>query len=125
MTSSRLTLCPFPSTDECVPPPNQAELSSSRNVNGSVCLNQVCYYSDVEIGQGCVVENLAFVGFKTVDGVQQTFSDVRSKDNCKYGGYCDGSQKICIKTLNVGDACDADKKYGHAGLGSHPDRARY
>ena len=74
-----------------------------------MCLNQVCYYADVALGQACVVENLAFVGFKDVDGKSQQFSDVRSKDNCKYGGYCDGSQRICLKTLNVGEACSADK----------------
>ena len=101
--------CQLARDDECSPPSNQAELTSSRNVNGSVCLNQICYHADVEIGQACVVENLAFVAFKTVDGKSQQYSDIRSKDNCKRGGYCDGTQRICIKTLNVGDTCSADK----------------
>jgi len=66
-------------TDECSPPPNLAELKSSLNVNGSVCLNLVCYYDNVTVGEPCVLENLVFVGW-SVDGDE--FPDIRSRDKC-------------------------------------------
>lgn len=64
------------SPDECQPPSNADELRSALNVGGAICLNQQCYYSDVAVGDTCVVENVNYVTF--VAGVM--VSDIRSKD---------------------------------------------
>lgn len=54
-----------------------AELKSSLNVNGSICLNQVCHYSNVTEGSTCVVENVVFVGYHKD---KSAFADIRSRD---------------------------------------------
>lgn len=70
---------PFHIADECAPPSNYLELKSSLNVNGSICLNQVCHYDNRTIGEACELENLVFVGW---DANGNEFPDIRSRDKC-------------------------------------------
>lgn len=38
------------------------------------------------------------------------YINVVSRDNCQNGLYCDGTQKVCMKQLNEGASCSADKE---------------
>lgn len=103
--------CQFNRDDECEGPPDFADLrdTSSRglNVNGSICLNFVCTYANVTVGQTCQVENTGYIAYGA-DNAE--FVDIVSRDNCKIGLYCDTNSKVCIQQKEQGDSCDADKE---------------
>ncbi|KAH9910951.1 hypothetical protein B0H21DRAFT_782468 [Amylocystis lapponica] len=103
--------CQFNRDDQCLGPPNHHELADTTgyglNVNGSVCLNNVCMYANVTLGQTCVVQNTAYVAYGP-DGAE--YPDVVSRGNCQVGLYCDSQSLQCIQTRELGQACDADKE---------------
>ncbi|CED85392.1 hypothetical protein [Phaffia rhodozyma] len=99
--------CQVDRDDECSKADDWSDLSSSRNVNGSICLNQACQYQNVTLNSTCQIENLVFIEY-TTDG--NPVSDIRSRDNCRRGGYCDGTSLTCLRTLNIGESCTADKE---------------
>ncbi|KZO93102.1 hypothetical protein CALVIDRAFT_503437 [Calocera viscosa TUFC12733] len=101
--------CQLNRDDECLPPasPLAEQLSSERNVDGAICLNFQCLWANVSLGQGCEVENTVYTGYYPGGG---TFYDVVSRDNCATGGYCDGVQRVCMPTADVGGTCSADKE---------------
>jgi hypothetical protein len=63
--------------DECKPPSNYLDLRSFLNVNGSICLNQVCQYANKTDGETCEIENMSFVAYAK-NGSE--FADIRSRD---------------------------------------------
>ncbi|ESK95532.1 hypothetical protein Moror_12718 [Moniliophthora roreri MCA 2997] len=103
--------CQLNRDDQCQGPPNFKELAdhSNRalNVNGSVCLNNVCMWANATLNQECVVENIAYIAY-TASG--EEFIDIVSRGNCRLGLYCDSQSKRCMKNKKDGDRCDADKE---------------
>ncbi|EJU04845.1 hypothetical protein DACRYDRAFT_63093 [Dacryopinax primogenitus] len=102
--------CQLDRDDECAPPPNWQDLSSSMNSNGSICLSFVCQYQNATLGSACMVENVAYTGFESSGA---TFVQVVSRDNCKTPQYyCDGVQRVCLHVKPVGQACTGNKECG-------------
>ncbi|KAI0768849.1 hypothetical protein BD413DRAFT_562125 [Trametes elegans] len=102
--------CQFNRDDECEGPPNFKELADTTgfglNVNGSVCLNNICMWANVTVGQTCIVQNTAYTAY----GPDGEFIDIVSRGNCKVGLYCDAQQLVCVQNKAVGETCDADKE---------------
>ncbi|KAI0712940.1 hypothetical protein C8T65DRAFT_646169 [Cerioporus squamosus] len=102
--------CQFNRDDECEGPPNFKELADTTgfglNVNGSVCLNNICMWANVTVGLPCVVQNTAYTAY----GPDGEFVDIVSRGNCKVGLYCDAQQLVCVQTKAIGEKCDADKE---------------
>ncbi|GJE95852.1 hypothetical protein PsYK624_120430 [Phanerochaete sordida] len=102
--------CQFDRDDECEGPPNFKDLADKTgyglNVNGSVCLNNVCMWANATLGNTCVVENTAY----TVYSSSNESIDIVSRDNCSPGLYCDSQHMVCMQMKNLGDSCDADKE---------------
>ncbi|KAK0504880.1 hypothetical protein EDD18DRAFT_1126802 [Armillaria luteobubalina] len=102
--------CQLNRDDQCEGPPNFKELADESNlglnVNGSVCLNNICMWANVTEGETCVVENTAYIAY----GTNQEYIDIVSRGNCRLGLYCDSQQLTCIKTKDLGQTCDADKE---------------
>ncbi|CAL1707395.1 unnamed protein product [Somion occarium] len=102
--------CQLNRDDECEAPPDFQDLADNtglgRNVNGSVCLNNVCMWANVTLGLPCAVENVPY----TVYTQDTEFIDIVSRDNCRLGLYCDASQKVCMQMKELGESCQADKE---------------
>ncbi|KAF7361974.1 Smr domain-containing protein [Mycena venus] len=102
--------CQLNRDDECAPPPNAAELKDTTNrglnVNGAVCLNNVCMWANATAGQTCVVENTGYIAY----GASGEFIDIVSRGNCVVGLYCDAPTKQCMQEKAFGAACTADKE---------------
>lgn len=103
--------CQLNRDDQCAPPPNWQDLSDNskygRNVNGSVCLNNVCMWANVTVGQACVVENTAYMAYT---GNSELFVDIVSRGNCQLGTYCDSQSLVCTQAKQLEETCDADKE---------------
>ncbi|THH32302.1 hypothetical protein EUX98_g1895 [Antrodiella citrinella] len=102
--------CQFNRDDECEAPPNFKDLADTTgfglNVNGSVCLNNICMWANGTAGASCTVENTAY----TVYTLTSEFIDIVSRDDCKVGLYCDASQKQCLTQKDIGVTCTGDKE---------------
>jgi hypothetical protein len=102
--------CQLNRDDQCQPPDNWEQLADNTghglNFNGSVCLNNVCMYSNVTVGVACQVENTPYIGYSS----SGEFIDIVSRGNCMNGLYCDTSQKVCVQTKELSAACTADKE---------------
>ncbi|THU98636.1 hypothetical protein K435DRAFT_828381 [Dendrothele bispora CBS 962.96] len=102
--------CQMNRDDQCEGPPNHRELEDlthrGLNVNGSVCLNNVCMWANVTLGEDCVVENTAYTAYTA----GSEFIDIVSRDNCRVGLYCDAQQLKCMQEREEGEQCDADKE---------------
>ncbi|KAH9940416.1 uncharacterized protein BXZ73DRAFT_42631 [Epithele typhae] len=102
--------CQFNRDDQCDAPPNFKELADTTgfglNVNGSVCLNNICMWANETAGNPCVVQNTAYTAY----GPDGEFVDIVSRGNCKVGLYCDSQKLQCIQAKNIGETCDADKE---------------
>ncbi|KAJ7594785.1 hypothetical protein C8J56DRAFT_821765 [Mycena floridula] len=102
--------CQLNRDDQCLAPPNFQELADDSNrglnFNGSVCLNNQCYWANVTENDPCVVENTAYIGY----GGDGEFIDIVSRGNCRLGLYCDAQTTTCKANKLLGDACDADKE---------------
>ncbi|KAJ7614433.1 hypothetical protein FB45DRAFT_1110154 [Roridomyces roridus] len=102
--------CQLNRDDECEPPPNAAQLADTtnrgRNVNGAVCLNNVCMWANRTSGDSCTVENTAYIGF----GSGGEIIDIVSRGNCIAGFYCDSVALQCMAEKNLGESCSADKE---------------
>ncbi|TBU30294.1 hypothetical protein BD311DRAFT_691476 [Dichomitus squalens] len=102
--------CQFNRDDECEGPPNFKDLADTTgfglNVNGSVCLNNICMWANVTVGLPCIVQNTAYTAY----GPDGEFVDIVSRGNCKVGLYCDSQQLVCVQTKAIGEQCDADKE---------------
>ncbi|KAI0051223.1 hypothetical protein FA95DRAFT_354626 [Auriscalpium vulgare] len=103
--------CQLDRDDECEGPPNFMQLRDTTghglNVNGSICLNFVCQWSNVTVGQTCEVQNVGYVAYGSD---HQEFVNIVSRDNCQVGLYCDTNSKTCIQQKDFGTSCDADKE---------------
>ncbi|TFK44656.1 hypothetical protein BDQ12DRAFT_673342 [Crucibulum laeve] len=102
--------CQLNRDDQCEGPPNFRELADDTgrglNVNGSVCLNNVCMWANATLGTNCTVENTPYTAY----GVGGEFIDIVSRGNCHIGLYCDSAQKLCLQNKLLGDSCTADKE---------------
>jgi len=102
--------CQLNRDDQCEGPPNWKDLADTSgrglNVNGSVCLNNICMWANVTIGQTCVPENTGYTAY----GANGEFIDIVSRGNCALGLYCDAAEKVCKPEKNLGDSCTADKE---------------
>ncbi|KIK67102.1 hypothetical protein GYMLUDRAFT_850632 [Collybiopsis luxurians FD-317 M1] len=103
--------CQMNRDDQCEGPPNFRQLADTThrglNVNGSVCLNNVCMWANVTENEDCVVQNTAYIGYTASGG---EFIDIVSRGNCRVGLYCDAQTLKCFQEKNLGEACDADKE---------------
>jgi len=100
--------CKLNRDDQCAPPPNFRELADkNNNHNGSVCLNFQCMWSNVTLGQPCVVEQMPYTAYGAGN---YEFIYVVSRGNCVPELYCDAAQKICMQQKIFGAACTADKE---------------
>ncbi|KZT10965.1 uncharacterized protein LAESUDRAFT_789196 [Laetiporus sulphureus 93-53] len=109
--------CQLNRDDQCEGPPDHETLADQnglgRNVNGSVCLNNICMWANVTVGQPCEIQNIVYVAFGP-DG--HDYPDIvsryalRSWDNCRIGAYCDSAQRMCVQTKDIGAPCNADKE---------------
>ncbi|KAJ7462195.1 hypothetical protein B0H11DRAFT_2054567 [Mycena galericulata] len=102
--------CQLNRDDECEPPPNAAALADTTNrglnVNGAVCLNNVCMWANKTAGENCTVENTAYIAY----GATGEFIDIVSRGNCIVGLYCDSSALQCMAEKALGATCTADKE---------------
>ncbi|KIY74312.1 hypothetical protein CYLTODRAFT_427872 [Cylindrobasidium torrendii FP15055 ss-10] len=103
--------CQLNRDDQCQGPPDFKALAGKNelglNVNGSVCINNVCMWANVTEGEPCAVENTPYI----VYGVsRQETVDIVSRGNCRLGLYCDAQQHRCIAARRIGEECDADKE---------------
>ncbi|KAI0081314.1 hypothetical protein K474DRAFT_1656818 [Panus rudis PR-1116 ss-1] len=102
--------CQLNRDDQCEAPPDFKDLADHSglglNVNGSVCLNNVCMWANVTLGQPCVVENVPY----TIYTADTEFIDIVSRDNCRLGLYCDAASKQCMSMKELGADCTADKE---------------
>ncbi|TCD71624.1 hypothetical protein EIP91_007371 [Steccherinum ochraceum] len=102
--------CQLNRDDECEGPPDFKDLADHSgfglNVNGSVCLNNVCMWANMTAGSPCVFENTGYTVYTT----ETEFIDIVSRDNCKLGLYCDGTSKQCMAQKDLSAACTADKE---------------
>ncbi|KAK0461380.1 uncharacterized protein EV420DRAFT_1531768 [Desarmillaria tabescens] len=77
--------CQLNRDDQCEGPPNFKELADESNiglnVNGSVCLNNICMWANVTEGEACVVENTAYIAY----GTYQEYIDIVSRLNKDLG----------------------------------------
>jgi len=71
-----------------------------------VCLNNVCMWANITVGQACQVENTAYIAYAG----SREFIDVVSRGNCQVGSYCDSQQLVCVQMKAIGVSCDADKE---------------
>ncbi|KAJ3776508.1 hypothetical protein FB446DRAFT_292119 [Lentinula raphanica] len=82
--------CQMNRDDQCQGPPNYKDLLDTTNrglnVNGSLCLNNVCMWANVTENEDCVVQNTAYIGYTASGG---EFIDIEK---------------------DLGEACDADKE---------------
>ncbi|KAJ7262266.1 hypothetical protein B0H12DRAFT_1105041 [Mycena haematopus] len=102
--------CQLNRDDECAPPPNAAELADTTerglNVNGAVCLNNVCMWANATLNTPCIVENTPYTAY----GATGEFIDIVSRGNCVVGLYCDSASKQCLQEKAFGATCTADKE---------------
>jgi len=103
--------CQLNRDDECQGPPNFAELADKTNkglnVNGSVCLNNICMWANATAGSPCVVENTPYTAYGPGGS---EFIDIVSRGNCRIGLYCDSSKLQCMPNKALNEACEADKE---------------
>ncbi|KAJ3889287.1 hypothetical protein GG344DRAFT_89526 [Lentinula edodes] len=103
--------CQMNRDDQCEGPPNYKDLLDTTNrglnVNGSVCLNNVCMWANLTENDDCVVQNTAYIGY-TASGDE--FIDIVSRGNCRVGLYCDAQSLKCFQEKSLGVSCDADKE---------------
>ncbi|KAJ4468219.1 hypothetical protein J3R30DRAFT_3560244 [Lentinula aciculospora] len=103
--------CQMNRDDQCEGPPNYKDLLDTTNrglnVNGSVCLTNVCMWANVTENEDCVVQNTAYIGYTASGG---EFIDIVSRGNCRVGLYCDAQSLQCLQEKSIGDSCDADKE---------------
>ncbi|TFK75273.1 hypothetical protein BDN72DRAFT_832127 [Pluteus cervinus] len=102
--------CQLNRDDQCEAPDNFKELADTTgrglNVNGSVCLNNVCMWANVTVGLSCVVENIGYTAYEA----EGEFINIVSRGNCRVGLYCDSQQRVCMQNKVLGEACTADKE---------------
>jgi len=102
--------CQFNRDDQCEAPPNFKELADHTgfglNVNGSVCLNNVCMWANGTAGSSCTVENTPYIVYTS----KTEFVEIISRDDCTVGLYCDASAKQCMNQKVLGTSCTADKE---------------
>jgi len=103
--------CQLNRDDMCEPPPNFQELRDEKhrglNVNGSVCLNNICMWANVTAGQTCVLENTAYIAYEASGN---EYINIVSRGNCITGTWCDAQTLKCQPAKALGDSCDADKE---------------
>ncbi|KAJ3788664.1 hypothetical protein GGU10DRAFT_285956 [Lentinula aff. detonsa] len=103
--------CQMNRDDQCEGPSNYKDLIDTTNrglnVNGSVCLNNICMWANVTENEDCVVQNTAYIGYTASGG---EFIDIVSRGNCLIGLYCDAQSLKCLQEKDLGVSCDADKE---------------
>ncbi|EFI28116.1 hypothetical protein CC1G_14143 [Coprinopsis cinerea okayama7 len=102
--------CQLNRDDQCEPPPNADELADKTgrglNVNGAICLNNICMWANETEGNDCVLENTPYIAY----GIEGEFINIVSRGNCRTGFYCDGPTRKCLANKLEGDKCEADKE---------------
>jgi len=102
--------CQLDRDDECQPPPDNKDLKDTSahglNVDGAICLNFKCMWTNVTLGLPCAVENTAYISY----GANDEYIDIVSRDNCRPDLYCDSTQRVCIQRKDINTQCTADKE---------------
>ncbi|GJE89914.1 hypothetical protein PsYK624_060260 [Phanerochaete sordida] len=96
--------------EQCAPPRDDvaAALASGQNFDGAVCLNSVCMWANVTLGQGCVVDDTTYVD--TGPNGQQ-FGNRIVRHNCRTPQlYCDTNALQCFPTKLLGEGCAMDQE---------------
>ncbi|KAJ7111925.1 hypothetical protein C8R44DRAFT_711519 [Mycena epipterygia] len=100
--------CELNRDEQCAPPPNWADLASTQNFNGSICLRSVCMHANVTLGEQCITDNTTYID---VGPNGQQVANTVSRDNCQSPRfYCDPAQLVCQRTLPVHSLCQADQE---------------
>jgi len=103
--------CQLNRDDECAPPDNWKELAGtiSQNSNGSLCLQTLCMFANVTVGNQCMVDNTPYIAYSS-NGSE--FIDVVSRSNCRKDLYCDAQSNptVCVQRNSIGEKCEADKE---------------
>nr|XP_018262889.1 uncharacterized protein I303_04375 [Kwoniella dejecticola CBS 10117]OBR85047.1 hypothetical protein I303_04375 [Kwoniella dejecticola CBS 10117] len=113
----------YVSIDECAPPPEGMVLvvpnpndapegdvagDEGGTGNGSICLLGRCMWSNITLGQNCLIENTTYMGY---DHSGMSFTNTVIRDNCIQGqGYCDTSSNTCLPLLKIGQGCSTDRE---------------
>ncbi|KAG8886398.1 hypothetical protein FRB97_004933 [Tulasnella sp. 331] len=84
--------------DQCSPPPGSS--------SGQICLTFTCFWQNATLGNTCVVDNNAYIGYRA-NGSQ--FANIVSRDNCQSGLFCDSQVLTCKTQMLLGQSCSADK----------------
>jgi len=103
--------CQLNRDDQCAPPDNWKDLAGTitQNFNGSVCLQTLCQFANVTVGNTCIVDNTAYNAYYSNGS---DFIDVVSRSNCQKDLYCDATANptVCVQKKNFGQPCGADKE---------------
>ncbi|WWC62056.1 uncharacterized protein I303_104645 [Kwoniella dejecticola CBS 10117] len=115
--------CQLNRDDECAPPPEGMVLvvpnpndapegdvagDEGGTGNGSICLLGRCMWSNITLGQNCLIENTTYMGY---DHSGMSFTNTVIRDNCIQGqGYCDTSSNTCLPLLKIGQGCSTDRE---------------
>jgi len=65
-------------------------------------------WANVTLSQNCSIENVPYIVYDA--GGKNQYINVVSRDNCQNGLYCDGTKRVCMKQLDQGASCSADKQ---------------
>ncbi|OBZ66311.1 hypothetical protein A0H81_13750, partial [Grifola frondosa] len=100
--------CQLNRDDQCAPPPNWPDLASNQNFNGSICLQSMCMYANVTLGQRCVIDNITYIDIGP-DG--EEFSNAVTRHNCQTPRfYCNTNVPVCVPTKDIGMTCGTDQE---------------
>ncbi|KAJ6544975.1 hypothetical protein DFH09DRAFT_927697 [Mycena vulgaris] len=100
--------CELNRDEQCGPPPDWEDLSSTQNFNGSICLRSVCMHANVTLGERCITDNTTYLD---IGPSGQQVTNTVSRDNCQSPKfYCDPTQPICERTQPINSPCQADQQ---------------
>ncbi|KAJ7759343.1 hypothetical protein DFH07DRAFT_957958 [Mycena maculata] len=98
--------CELNRDEQCIAPPDWAHLASTQNFNGSICLQSVCMYANVTLGDRCITDNTTYID---VGPSGQQVTNTVTRDNCQSPQfYCNPTDLICERTLPIRSPCEAD-----------------
>ncbi|KAJ7081860.1 hypothetical protein B0H15DRAFT_853821 [Mycena belliarum] len=100
--------CELNRDEQCAPPADWAQLASTQNFNGSICLHSVCRHANATLGERCVTDITTYLD---VGPSGEQVDNTVTRDDCQSPKfYCDPSQLVCQETLAVKSACQTDQQ---------------
>ncbi|OCF60715.1 hypothetical protein L486_00353 [Kwoniella mangroviensis CBS 10435] len=105
--------CQLNRDDECASPPDGTVFVvpspyDEPEGDGSICLLGKCMWSNITLGQTCLIENTTYVGY---DHSGMSFTNTVIRDNCIQGqGYCDIGSNTCLSLMGIKQGCTTDRQ---------------